>query len=208
MRISIVKCITACAALVTLLCGGCGVDDKTSKEVHSEAYVEGSLSETVIPEDKVIYSPAEGEEIEFESQDNYARVKLDTGKWAIINSNYEIVFTGADKINPLPMVESIATAVVDGKAVMLSLWITDDTVDLYAVYDNFVDISEMYVGMAASVRNADGLYGVVDYSRKIVAPAEYKSVKFSIGEPSESGDLTVVAKLENENGETVEVTIE
>ena len=168
MRISIVKCITVCASLVTLLCGGCGASD--TKEVHSEAYVEGSISSPVIPEDKVIYSTAEGEKIEFESQDNYARVKLDTGKWAIINSNYEIVFTGADKINPLPMVESIATAVVDGKAVMLSLWITDDTLDLYAVYDDYVDISEMYAGMAASVRNADGLYGGVDYSRKIVAP--------------------------------------
>lgn len=54
----------------------------------------------------------------FEMQGEFARVQMDDGTWGIINRNDEMILSGADSIEELPMVTCMGSAVIDGKAVL------------------------------------------------------------------------------------------
>ncbi len=115
---------------------------------------------------------------EYEHQGNYARVQCEDGTWGIIDSQGQLVFQGADSIEPLPEVTTLGSAVVDGRAVLFELnafW--DEPVSVIREYDEFCDISEVYSGAYAFVATEDGRWGVVDCQGDVIVPAEYVSIE-------------------------------
>lgn len=115
----------------------------------------------------------------FEYQGSYCRVQADDGTWGIINREDEKIFSGADTIEELPLVTRLGSAVVDGKAVLFQLGLDEDGEEfqIVASYDSYVKISEVRNGCVAFVWTEDGRMGAVDYTGKVIVPAEYQKVE-------------------------------
>lgn len=116
---------------------------------------------------------------EFEHQGQYARVQFEDGKYGIINENGEVVFKGAEKINPIPMVFCETTAIVDGHATGLSLPLDEGLMVnvLFQLEEECSDISDYYMGLVAVFTTKNGKQGVVDVRENILVPAEYKDIE-------------------------------
>lgn len=116
----------------------------------------------------------------FEHQGSFARVRLDSGCWAVINRQGETVFSGADSIEKLPTADVFGSAVRDGHAVLFRLdYGSEEEIRIIKEFDQFVDIS-IYEGIFAVVRNESGMYGVIDLNGKVIVPDNYKSIDFDI----------------------------
>ena len=76
----------------------------------------------------------------------YCRVQEEDGTWGIINREDEMIFSGAEMIEDLPMVTCLGSAIVDGKAVLFELlpFEEDEEFKIIACYDSFVKISYVY----------------------------------------------------------------
>lgn len=116
----------------------------------------------------------------FEMQGEFARVQMDDETWGIINRNDEMILSGADSIQELPMVTCLGSAVIDGKAVLFEIdpFEGDEEIRIIAYYDSFVKISYVYCGEFAFVWTENGQMGVVDYKGDIIVPAEYQDIKY------------------------------
>ena len=110
-----------------------------------------------------------------ESQGGYARVQMEDGSWAIINKEEEILLDELDAVNKLPTVTVLGSAVRKGHALLFELFYGNE-VRLIKEYEEFCEISEVYWGECAVVKNEEGLYGVVGGNGDIVIPAQYLSV--------------------------------
>lgn len=116
----------------------------------------------------------------FEMQGEFARVQTADGTWGIINRKDEMILSGADSIEELPMVTCLGSAVIDGKAVLFELdpFDGEEEIRIIAYYDAFAKISYVYCGEFAFVWTEDGKKGVVDYKGDIIVPAEYQDIEF------------------------------
>ena len=116
----------------------------------------------------------------FEMQGEFARVQTDDGTWGVINRRDEMILSGADSIEELPMVTCLGGAVIDGKAVLFELdpFAGEEEIRIISHYDAFVKISYVYCGEFAFVWTEDGQMGVVDFKGDIIVPAEYQDIKY------------------------------
>ena len=138
----------------------------------------------------------------YEHQGNYARVLREDG-WAIINREGEVVFSGADSINELPLDTVLGSAIREGHAVLFDLHIaTDEKIQIYKELYQFKDISSVYYGSFATVISEDDRYGVVNSDGDLIIEPQYRTIDFEIiddGDNSWSGDH-VRFKLQNSDG--------
>lgn len=133
----------------------------------------------------------------FEMQGEFARVQTNDGTWGIINQKDEMIFSGADSIEELPMVTCLGSAVIDGKAVLFELdpFDSEEEIRIIAHYDSFVKISYVYCGEFAFVWTEDGQSGVVNYKGDIIVPAEYQDIKFEyLGDDHNMDNLIFIAQ--------------
>ena len=131
----------------------------------------------------------------FEMQGSFARVQTSDGKWAIINRKDEMVFSGANSIEELPEVTTIGSAVFNGHAILFSLepW-TDEEFSIIAEYNNFSEISYVYIGKYAYVWTNDGKMGVVNCKGDVVVPAVYQYIEYkSIGDDLSDDNIAFLA---------------
>lgn len=133
----------------------------------------------------------------FEMQGLYCRVQEADGTWGIINRKDELIFSGAEKIEDLPMVTCLGSAVVDGNAVLFELLPLEDDeeeIRIIASYDSFVNISYVYSGEFAFVWTADNLVGVVDYNGDLIVPAVYQEIEYDyLGDDHSMNTLVFLA---------------
>ena len=118
----------------------------------------------------------------FEMQGLYCRVQEADGTWGIINQKDEMIFSGAEMIEDLPMVTCLGSAIVNGNAVLFELLPFEDNeeeIRIIASYDSFVRISYVYSGEFAYVWTADNLMGVVDYNGDLIVPAAYQEIEYA-----------------------------
>ncbi|MCD8325345.1 MAG: WG repeat-containing protein [Lachnospiraceae bacterium] len=146
-------------------------------------------------EEEIYYINEEGERFTYgfysdgypfaESQGSYARVQTADGSWAVIDRSENVLVEGMDYINELPLVYTYFTGVKDGQAFICDL--PADTEDgLVIVYlPEFCDISKVYYGLFAIVRNEKGFYGVVNAVGEEILPAKYYSLSFEVMPSSE-----------------------
>ena len=138
---------------------------------------------------KVYYINEEGKRITrdyqdgsltFEMQGLFCRVQEADGTWGIINREDEMIFSGAEMIEDLPMVTCLGSAIVDGKAVLFELlpFEEDEEIKIIACYDSFVKISYVYSGNFAFVWIEESSMGVVDYKGDVIVPAKYQKIEF------------------------------
>ena len=132
----------------------------------------------------------------YEMQGEYARVQADDGTWGIINKKDEMILSGADSIEELPMATCLGSAVIDGKAVLFALDPFGEAgIRIIARYDSFVKISCVYSGEFAFVWTEDGKEGVVDYKGDIIVPAEYQGIEFDyLGDTHNMDNLIFIAQ--------------
>lgn len=154
---------------------------------------------------KVYYINEEGKRITrdyqdgsltFEMQGLYCRVQEEDGTWGIINREDEMIFSGAEMIEDLPMITCLGSAIVDGKAVLFELlpFEEDEEIKIIACYDSFVKISYVYSGNFAFVWTEEGSMGVVDYKGDVIVPAKYQKIEFDyIGEEYTMNELVFLA---------------
>lgn len=138
----------------------------------------------------------------FEMQGLYCRVQEADSTWGIINRKDELIFSGAEKIEDLPMVTCLGSAIVDGNAVLFELLPLEDDeeeIRIIASYDSFVNISYVYSGEFAFVWTADNLVGVVDYSGDLIVPAMYQEIEYDYLGDDHSMD-TLVFLAHDEKG--------
>lgn len=138
----------------------------------------------------------------FEMQGLYCRVQEADGTWGIINRKDELIFSGAEKIEDLPMVTCLGGAIVDGNAVLFELLPLEDDeeeIRIIASYDSFVNISYVYSGEFAFVWTADNLVGVVDYNGDLIVPAVYQEIEYDYLGDDHSMD-TLVFLAHDEKG--------
>lgn len=117
----------------------------------------------------------------FEMQGLYCRVQEADGTWGIINRKDEMIFSGAEMIEDLPVVTCLGSAIVDGNAVLFELLPfenDEEEIRIIASYDSFVSISYVYSGEFAFVRTVDNLMGVVDYNGDLIVPAVYQKIEY------------------------------
>lgn len=134
--------------------------------------------------------------LNFEMQGLFCRVQEDDGTWGIINRKDEMIFSGADRIEELPLITSLGSAIVDGKAVMFELlpFDGDEEIKIIACYDSFLKISCVYSGSFAFVWSEDDLMGVVDYKGDVIVPAKYQKIEFVyLGEELTMDELVFLA---------------
>lgn len=155
---------------------------------------------------KVYYINEEGKRITrdyqdgsltFEMQGLYCRVQEEDGTWGIINREDEMIFSGAEMIEDLPMVTCLGSAIVDGKAVLFELlpFEEDEEIKIIACYDSFVKISYVYSGNFAFVWTEESSMGVVDYKGDVIVPAKYQKIEFDyIGEEYTMNELVFLAQ--------------
>lgn len=133
----------------------------------------------------------------FEMQGLYCRVQEADGTWGIINRKDELIFSGAEKIEDLPMVTCLGSAIVDGNAVLFELLPLEDDeeeIRIIASYDSFVNISYVYSGEFAFVWTADNLVGVVDYNGDLIVPAVYQEIEYDyLGDDHSMNTLVFLA---------------
>ncbi len=110
----------------------------------------------------------------------YERTVDETGNWSIINSDGKVIFTGAEKINDLHEGVAEVTAVVDGRAMILSL--SEDT-DCQAMvikdFDGYRDITDILCDSFAIVTDLEGNKGIVDLGGRVIIPADYAQIAYS-----------------------------
>lgn len=135
--------------------------------------------------------------LNFEMQGAYARVQADNGTWGIINRKDEMILSGADSIEELPLVTCLGSAVIDGKAVLFELdpFEGEEEIRIIARYDAFIKISYVYCGEFAFVWTEDGQMGVVDFKGDIIVPAEYQDINFEyLGDDLNMDNLIFIGK--------------
>ena len=148
--------------------------------------------------DKIYYIDEKGEAITkeykdgsaaFEMQGGYCRVQTFDDKWAIINRDDEIILSGCDSIELLPMVTTFGSAVIDHHAVLFELNSIDgDEFRIIKEYSEFNKISEVKLGAFAFVWNADGHVGVVDSLGDVIIEPIYDNIEYKIIEHNYGGD--------------------
>lgn len=150
----------------------------------------------------------------FEMQGLYCRVQEAGGTWGIINRKDEMIFSGAEMIENLPVVTCLGSAILDGNAVLFELlpFEDDEEVRIIASYDSFVRISYVYSGEFAYVWTADNLMGVVDYNGNLIVPTVYQEIECEyLGDDHSMNTLVFLAHDEKgivhvinaRNGDTV-----
>lgn len=112
---------------------------------------------------------------EYEHQECFARVK-DKEKWGIIDRDANIVIACEfDKINDLPYIYTLASAVKDGKAYIISLY--DMTINEVGEYS---DIQAVCFGQFCNVKDKKGNVGLIFANGKQIFEPKYKQIYVKI----------------------------
>ena len=136
----------------------------------------------------------------FEHQGFWARVKTENG-WGIINRNDELVFDGASNINELPLIDVLGSAMRDGKIVLFDLREGENGFMIYREIDGYNSVSPIYYGSFAIVKNAENMYGVIDYKGDLIITDRYKSIEYKIVDDGDDywyGDHVVFSLYEKD----------
>ncbi len=132
-----------------------------------------------------------------ESRGRYARVQTEDGSWSIINRKEEILLSGCEWIHRLPDATSVGSAVRDGCALLYAY--TDTGLQVIKQYEEFSEISSVYMDEFAVVKNREGLYGAVcGWNGDVIIPADYKSLDYELVFGSDE-DI-IIFKLQNCDG--------
>lgn len=116
-----------------------------------------------------------------ESQGQFARVKLPDGTWGIINRRDEIL-ANFEFMNPLPCVYTIGSAINNnGNAVLYQLP-AEGSEEFKEIQElpQFCEISEVYMGEFAKVKNREGYYGVIHWNGAILLEDKYKAIDWEV----------------------------
>lgn len=115
-----------------------------------------------------------------ESQGTAARVEVEDGSWGIINKQGEFLVKDMQCINELPYVTVIGSGINNnGHAVLFKLPVSEsEKYEEICEYPQFNDISEVWYGEFAIVKNAEGLYGVVSTNGEIIVQDQNISVEW------------------------------
>lgn len=157
----------------------------------------------------VYYLNSDGERIsayytdglEFENQGCFARVMLTDGKWGIINRNGDLILRGADYIQPLPIVVTNGSAVIEGHACLINTSITSDNVVVTYEFEDYCAISEVWDDHLVIVENEEGMKGVADICGNMIIPALYKSIiMYDISTDPLFGDIDIIFACVEEDG--------
>lgn len=117
----------------------------------------------------------------FEMQGQYCRVKTADGKWGIIDREDNLIFSGCDSIQKLPLVTTFGSAVINGHAVLFELNSMDGKeFRVIKEYEEFTKISEVHLGAFALVWNEENQVGVVNSLGNIIVEPIYDSVDYKI----------------------------
>ena len=167
-----------------------GYLNKEGEEITPPMFIDGSemfrglamVSETG---NSVYYISSLGEKLTRDYVDGYpfdhdwqvARVKMDDGKWALIDDADNVLFTGADRIGEIPFESAFMGAIIDGKAAILEL--NDETelsCRVVCILDGYTDITMLSRGRYAVVTDSNGMMGIVDNTGKMIVEAKYVSI--------------------------------
>lgn len=133
-----------------------------------------------------------------EAQGAYARVQFQDESWAIINREEGILLESCEKINELPGVTTLGSAIKNGCALLYEFTHDlDKELQVIKVFDEYCEISEVYMGKFAIVKNRDDYYGVVcGWNGEVIVPASYISLDY---EPlADEGEI--LFKMQNTDG--------
>lgn len=142
--------------------------------------------------------------LNFEMQGTYCRVQEEDSTWGIVNRDDKMILSGAEMIEELPMVTTLCSAVIDGKAVLFELSLDgerEEEINMIASYDSFVKISPVYDGEFAFVWTQDDRMGVIDYKGDIIVPAVYQKIEYKY-QGNDLGMDELIFLAQDENGIT------
>lgn len=138
-----------------------------------------------------------------ESQGVYARVQFQDESWAIINREEEILLGNCEKINELPYVTTLGSAIKNGCALLYEFTHDSDReLQIIKVFDEYCEISEVHMGEFAIVKNRDGYYGAVcGWNGDVIVPATYISLDYEIlPDEDDLYEDKILFKMQNEDG--------
>lgn len=138
-----------------------------------------------------------------ESQGTYARVQFQDESWAIINREEEILLGDCEKINELPYVTTLGSAIKNGCALLYEFTHDSDReLQIIKVFEEYCEISEVHMGEFAIVKNRDGYYGVVcGWNGDVIVPATYISLDYEILPDEEDiYEDKILFKMQNADG--------
>lgn len=119
-----------------------------------------------------------------ESQGMCARVRMRDGSWAVINREEEYMISGCDYICELSYVTTIISGVRDGKAILFDYYgISEENPypKVIKEYDEYVEISALYMNKFAVVKNSEGQQGVVYvWNGEVILEAEYTAIEWEL----------------------------
>lgn len=142
----------------------------------------------------------------FENQNSYARVMMDDGKWALLSRRGDIVADGFENINEMPIIYSTASAVRNGKAVLIDLRTSaTDNVTVRELSGEYPDISEVYSDRYAIVTGSDGLLGIVNIQGQTLAEPMYQTINEAVWYSSDVSLCSLVVQSDGLYG-LVQVT--
>lgn len=131
----------------------------------------------------------------FENQNGYARVMMDDSKWALLSRRGDIVADGFEKINELPSIYSTASAVRNGKAVLIDLQTSStDSVTVRELSGAYPDISEVHFDRYTIVTGTDGLLGIVNIQGQTLVEPVYQTIEEAICYSSDASLCTLVVQ--------------
>ena len=131
--------------------------------------------------------------------DLYTEVRLEDGKWAIINRQGDLLFSGADKITDNDT--NYIYAVADGQVVVLRIVEGQDKVECIIVKElpEYADVVKCYLDRYVIVADASGKQGLVYANGEPLYPAEYETIRFDTIY-MEKGGTVIIIRLRKEDG--------
>lgn len=130
-----------------------------------------------------------------------ARVQMPDGSVGIIDRKENILLEGCEMIHELPGALTYGSAVKDGKAILFEIILGEEIqLDIIKQYEEYCDISEVYMEGFAIVENGQGLKGAVCvWNGEVIIPVEYKSLEIEYLQTEEIGKEIILFKLKNKN---------
>lgn len=130
-----------------------------------------------------------------------ARVQMLDGSFAIIDRKENILLKGCEMIHELPGALTYGSAVKDGRAILFEFTLGEEIqLDIIKQYEEYCDISKVYMEGFAIVENGQGLKGAVCVlNGEVIIPAEYISLEIEYLQTEEVGKEIVLFKLKNKN---------
>lgn len=171
------------AFLFIILLSGCRSENNL---INKEKYLYDGIKRD--SDGYIYYASDQGERLtygkyingySYEHQGFYARVRMEDGKWAIINREEEIIASEFDSINHLPDVYVVGSGMKNGIPVIFYLPAAPDKYMEIEVPGDYISISTVTNANFAIMETEEHLYGVVCAWEEghIVIPAIYSNIE-------------------------------